>query len=157
MTRKQPANSITASVKAMSNAANPIQIPDFLQLDEDAAAIWPIIVRGRARDEWSDADLTVAGDICRCIADMKAQADALKVEGYILANDRGTPIQNPRNQVIEVLTRRKVCLMKLMQMQPRAIHGNTVRLQETRKAERIAEQALPQMAADQFIAAPMFQ
>lgn len=155
MTRKQRADSTTAAVKAMSNAAQPIPIPEFVQLDDNAAAIWPIVVRGRARDEWSDADLTVAGDICRCMADMKEQSDALKLEGYIITNERGTPIQNPRNQVIEVLTRRKVSLMRLLQMQPRAVQGSGSRVKEARVLERRSEAALPD--DDQFLAAPIFQ
>ena len=155
MKRKQPSSSSTAAVKAMRDAASPIPVPEFVKLTERAAEFWAIVVRARARDEWTDADLTVAGDLCDCMADMRSEGIALKLEGYVLDNGRGGSIQNPRNQVLEVLTRRKIALMRMLQMQARAVQGSAAKVQAGRAAERSAASAIPE--PESLLAAPTLQ
>ena len=132
--RKQKSDSVTSAVKAMSNAKAPIKVPAFVTFASPGAEdFWPVVVRARAKDEWTDVDLTVAGNLCDCMNDMRREGAALEVEGYVLDGK-----QNPRNQVLEVLTRRKVALIRLLQMQGRAVNGTAARLQAKREAERQA-------------------
>ena len=135
--RKHKSDSVTSAVKAAAHAAAAIPVPAFVTFTSlGAEDSWPVVVRARAKDEWSDVDLTVAGNLCDCMADMRREGDSLAAEGYVLDGK-----QNPRNQVLEVLTRRKVALIRLLQMQGRAVNGTAARLQAQRQAEREAAAA----------------
>ena len=90
-------------------------------------------MRKQKSDSVTSAVKTVAGNLCDCMNDMRREGAALEVEGYVLDGK-----QNPRNQVLEVLTRRKVALIRLLQMQGRAVNGTAARLQAKREAERQA-------------------
>jgi hypothetical protein len=134
MKRKQKSDSVTSAVKAHAAAGSAIPVPEFVTFASPGAeSFWPVVVRARAKDEWTDVDLTVAGNLCDCMADMRREGASLEAEGYVVDGK-----QNPRNQVLEVLTRRKVALIRLLQMQGRAVNGTAARLQAQRKAERAA-------------------
>lgn len=159
MTRKQRADSVSAAVKAIADAANLIRVPRFVKLSKEARQFWRLVVRARARDEWTDADLTVAGDLCECMADMRSEGALLKVEGYVQTLENGRTVQNPRNQVLEVLTRRKIALMRMLQMQPRVLLGSAQKVQEHRATEREAVATVKAVAEaeDGLLAGPTLQ
>jgi hypothetical protein len=101
----------------MVNAAKPdIQPPEYVSLTPSALPFWAGVVRARARDEWSDVDLVVAGQLAQCQADMEEEDEALRVEGRVIKNDRGTPVMNPRTTVMEQLARREMALMRTLRM-----------------------------------------
>ena len=70
----------------------------------------------RARDEWTDAELVVAGQLAQCQADMAEQDQILRIEGSIVKNKRGTQIINSRATLMEILARREMALMRTLRM-----------------------------------------
>jgi hypothetical protein len=73
-------------------------------------------VRARARDEWLEVDLVVAAQLAQCQADIAEEDAALRSEGRVIKNERGTPVMNPRTTVLEQLARREMALMRTLRM-----------------------------------------
>jgi hypothetical protein len=140
-TKRTRADSAASAVKAMVDAAKPdIQPPACVSLTASAEPFWAGVVRARARDEWSDVDLVVAGQLAQCQADMAEEDEALRIEGRVIKNDRGTPVMNPRTTVMEQLARREMALMRTLRMGGR-IAGDARDEMGKRKTETAARRA----------------
>src|SRR3954463_13841355 len=115
--KKKPATSAEAAVRAAVDAAKgPIKIPKHVSLRPEDVPFWDGIVRARTRDEWTGADLVVAGQLARVQWDIARESAALDDEGTVLKNDRGTQIMNPRVSVLEQMARREMALMRTLRM-----------------------------------------
>ena len=135
-TKRTRADSAASAVKAMVSAAQPdIAVPDCVVLTTSAEPFWVGVVRARARDEWTEVDLVVAGQLAQCQADMAEEDEVLRAEGRVIKNDRGTPVMNPRTTVMEQLARREMALMRTLRMGGR-IAGDTRDEAGKRKVER---------------------
>lgn len=135
-TKRTRADSAASAVKAMVDAAKPdVEIPDYVTLTDSALPFWAGVVRARARDEWIDVDLVVAGQLAQCQADIAEEDEALRAEGRVIKNDRGTPVMNPRTTVMEQLARREMALMRTLRMGGR-IAGDSRDEAGKRKIER---------------------
>lgn len=134
--KRTRADSSASAVKAMLNASKPdIAVPDCVVLTESAMQFWGGVVRARARDEWTEVDLVVAGQLAQCQADMAEEDEALRGEGRVIKNDRGTPVMNPRTTVMEQLARREMALMRTLRMGGR-VAGDARDQDGKRKVER---------------------
>lgn len=124
-TRKPRADSAAAAIKAMANAAQAaITPPEYVTITESAKPYFDAVVRARARDEWEECDLVVAAQLAQCMADIAEEDAALRSEGKVVKNDRGTQVMNPRTTVLEQLARREMALMRTLRMGGR-IAGDT--------------------------------
>jgi hypothetical protein len=104
-------------VDAIIAAAAPdLEPPAFMTLSEDAKQFWPGIIHARARAEWRAVDLVVAAQLAECQALIESESSALRVEGMVVKNDRGTPCENPRNRVVQTLATREMALMRTLLM-----------------------------------------
>lgn len=90
--------------------------PAHVKLTPTAMKFWPGIVRARARDEWSECDLVVAAHLASCQADMSTEDAALRREGKLIKNAKGTKVMSPRLAIMEQLARREMALMRTLQL-----------------------------------------
>ena len=135
-TKRTRADSAASAVKAMVDAAQPdIGVPDYVTLTASALPFWAGVVRARTRDEWIDVDLVVAAQLAQCQADIAEEDQALRVEGRVIKNERGTPVMNPRTTVMEQLARREMALMRTLRMGGR-VAGDSRDEAGKRKIER---------------------
>lgn len=149
MPKRAPSNSAQSSVAAMINAAKPLpQPPSFVRLTPDHMKFWPAIVRARARDEWADVDLIAAAQLARCMHEIEVEAEALRVEGSVIENARGTQIMNPRHSVLEQLSRRQLALMRSMKIAGATVGPAKEDLLKMRRAERDAEAVREELEED---------
>lgn len=117
-TKRNPATTVKGMVDAMQAAlGGDIDPPDHVALRDGDYEFWRAIVRARAKSEWTDADLVVAGNLARALADIERIQAEIGVEGDVLENARGTPVINPKHTLLEVLSRRSMALFRLLQMQ----------------------------------------
>jgi hypothetical protein len=115
--KRARSDSVASAVKAMVDAAKPdIEVPAWVTLTESAKPFWVGVVRARARDEWQDVDLVVAAQLAQCQADIAEEDEALRKEGRVIPNERGTMVMNPRTTVLEQLARREMALMRTLRM-----------------------------------------
>jgi hypothetical protein len=144
-TKRARADSAASAVKAMVDAALPdIEVPAWVTLTESAKPFWIGVVRARARDEWQDVDLVVAAQLAQCQADIAEEDDALRKEGRVIPNERGTMVMNPRTTVLEQLARREMALMRTLRMGGRVAGDQRDDLGK-RKLERGARKAKEQV------------
>jgi hypothetical protein len=119
MTRRQRIDSATGAVATMAAAARDLAPPKYLKLRRGDLPFWDAVIAERAKSEWTDADLAVAANLAR------AMADAEKIAG--IAVDRGGNI-NAIDLVLTIgasdkLARRIVTLRRALGIDARSQHG----------------------------------
>ena len=150
--RTARSDAVTTSICAMQNAAlPPLEPPSHCKLRDGDRPFWDGIVRARARDEWTDADLVVAAQLARCQADIEKEQEALDAETTVVKNDRGTSVVNARVSVLEQFARREMALMRSLRMGGTA--AGTVRdAAGARSIERQARKVREELREDELLA-----
>jgi len=150
--KRNRADSAASAVKAMVDAAKgDLQPPKHVKLREGDEPFWADVVRARARDEWSEADLVVAAQLARCLHDIETEQAALDSEGTVVPNDRGTLVVNPRVSVLEQFARREMALMRTLRMGGR-IAGDARDEAGKRKIERQSRKVREELEDDELLA-----
>lgn len=151
-TKRNRADSASSAVKAMLNAAkDTIQVPAHVKLRDGDMVFWDGVVRARARDEWTETDLVVAGQLARCLHDIEDEQAALDIEGTVIKNDKGTPVVNPRVSVLEQFARREMALMRTLRMGGR-VAGAARDEAPGRKIERQSREIRKELEDDELLA-----
>lgn len=155
--RRDQANSVPGQMRAMQNAAaGEIKAPGTVNLRPADGEFWSLIIRARAREEWSETDLQHAANLARCFADIERVQQALEIDGDTVANTRGTLIVNPKHQLLEMLTRRSVYLSRLLHIHAGVVMGNPADLGNIRRSENAARETAHSLAHndDDLLATP---
>ena len=151
-TKRNRADSASSAVKAMLNAAqDTIKAPAHVKLRDGDQVFWEGVVRARARDEWTETDLVVAGQLARCLHDIEDEQAALDIEGTVIKNDKGTPVVNPRVSVLEQFARREMALMRTLRMGGR-VAGAARDEAPGRKIERQSREIRKELEDDELLA-----
>ena len=150
--KRNRSDSAASAVKAMLNAALPeLPVPAHVTLSDEALKFWGGITRARARDEWREVDLVVAGQLAECQALIESESVALRAEGTLQKNDRGTVVENPRNRVIQNLAQREMALMRTLLMGGKA-SGDARNHIGARKVEAAARKVRAELEDDELLA-----
>ena len=150
--RRTRATSAESAVKAMVDAAKGLPpVPAHVSLRECDKPFWLGVLRARARDEWSDADLVVAAQLARCQADIDRECLALDAEDTVVINDRGTRVVNARVSVLEQFARREMALMRCLRMGGKAA-GDSREEAGRRKITREVERINNELADEELLA-----
>lgn len=132
MARRQRIDSAAGAVATMAAAARDLSPPKHLRLRRGDMPFWDSVISERAKSEWTDADLAVAANLAR------AMADAERIAGFTV-NDGGhvnTRIVIATIGTSDKLARRIVTLRRALGLDNRAKNG------EQRDVERRREQAM---------------
>lgn len=147
--KKQRVDTVSGAVSAMQDAmADLIEPPAHVNLRPRDLPFWNSIVSARARSLWDDSDLELAANLARCKADIEKLQGEIDVEGDIVTNERGTPIINPRHNLLEVLSRRAVALSRMIHVHAEAKQGESRDQGKKLAAERAAKQAISEQKPD---------
>ncbi len=150
--KRADSRTAASAVKAMLDAAKgDLQPPEHVKLRDRDLPFWAGIVRARARDEWSEADLVVASQLAKCQSDIEIEQATLDGESTVIANDRGTMCVNPRVAVLEQYARREMALMRTLRMGGRA-SGDAEKDAQRRKVQRGAEKAREELQDEDLLA-----
>jgi hypothetical protein len=133
--------------------AQPPTPPAHLEVPEDAMPHWWAIVRARAYDAWTETDLEHAANLACCFADSERLRRELRLEGDVLINAKGTPVANPKHQILDVLSRRSVSLSKLIHVHAEATSGKS--RDEVKRNKKQRELVETRDKTDDLIAKPM--
>lgn len=152
MPRKPRSDSTDSIIKAMADAAKgELKPPAHVKMTADALPYWKGILTARARDEWSEVDLVVAGQLAQCQCDMAEQDVSLRAEGSIVVNERGTQIMNPRATLMENLARREMALMRTLRLGGHA-GGDTRDEVKRRSIQKQSEKLRTELQDDELLA-----
>lgn len=100
-----------------------LEPPAHVTVPADAMPFWYDIVRGRARDKWDGHDLSMAAQLARTMADIEKLTKEIATEGHTVINFRGTPMANPKHNVLETLVRREQSLSRILHVHAQAKQG----------------------------------
>ena len=124
----------------------PLACPAHVRLRKQDLPFWEAIFRARARSEWTEADLALAGQLARCQRDIEVESLKLEREGMLLKKGL-----NPRHTLVQQLTRRQMSLLQALRMggkaagDPRSEFGQ-------RSAQRHAESLREELRDEELIA-----
>ena len=136
MTPKRPrSDTATAALAAHKNAAlGPLKPPAHVALRVGDLPFWNAIVTARARDTWTDTDLTTAANLARSQADIERLQTELDTLGYIVDGKI-----NPLATLVETLTRRAVSLSRVLHVHAQATVGRSADASKVLENERAAK------------------
>lgn len=151
--RRNRSDSVSSAIGAMANAAlPPPSVPKHCALTADAMPFWNDIIAARARAEWIEVDLVVAAQLAQTQRDLNNEMMALRAEGSVVVNFRGTQVMNPRCSVVEVLSRREMALMRALRMSGRLVPGGDPRnMAGARKIERQSRAVKKELEKDPLL------
>jgi hypothetical protein len=152
MTKKHRTDTIKGALQTMDGALNGVDVPGWVNVPEDAMSFWRSITGARAVDRWTDSDLEAAAELARTKANIERLNIEVREEGDVIINQKGTPIVNPKHNLLETLTRRMVALSRMLQVHAEATQGKSREQVKANKAQQGAKQSIE--SADDLIARP---
>ena len=134
--KRQRSDSAAAALTAHKNAAlGPLQPPGHVALRVGDLPFWNAIVTARARDTWTDTDLTMAGNLARSQADIERLQTQLDEQGYVVGGK-----VNPLATLVETLSRRAVSLSRVLHVHALATVGRSADAAKALSNERQARE-----------------
>lgn len=144
MARRQRIDSATGAVATMAAATRDLSPPKHLRLRRGDRPFWDAVIAERAKSEWTDADMAVAANLARAMADAEMIAGmSVGAGGYI------DPVQVIRAiESSDKLARRIVTLRRALGMDNRAKNGEQRDVNKRREHAREIEEGHNPMAQD---------
>jgi len=155
MAKRQRVDTIAGEKTSFQGAAKAIDPPEWVLVPEPAMKFWYSITKARAAERWNDADLENAAELARTKARIEKLNIEIESEGDVIKNDRGTPIVNPKHNLLETLTRRMVALSRMLQVHAEATQGKSRDQVKPNKAKDKAQTTVQSVSDDDLIAKPM--
>ncbi len=144
-------NSVDGEIEAFSNAPAKLEPPAHVKLRDSDWPFWYAITSARAASSWNDTDLTKAANLARCQSDIERLSMEVMEEGDIITNDRGTPIVNPKHNLLETLSRREVSISRVLHVHTEATVGRSRDSGNRAVAQKEKRQAVERVAGGGLI------
>lgn len=139
-------------MKVMAAATRQIHAPSTVPLEECDMPFFANVIDEFARSEWTAHQLEIAAMLARTMADLAREQVALRVEGSIMATDRGTPVVNPRKTVVQMHAGTILSFRRTLSLNARAQGGETRDIGKRRAAAKSIETDNP--LDDELLARP---
>lgn len=152
--KSQRVDTVQGALDAMSSALTDIQPPAHVRLRPRDIPFWQSIVKARAAHLWTDSDLENAANLARAKSDIEKIQAELDKEGDVIINQRGTPIVNPKHQLMETLSRKCLALSRMLHVHAEATSGKAPKEQKKNAAAAQAAQVMSDLEDDDLIARP---
>ncbi|MCW1431387.1 hypothetical protein [Novosphingobium sp. JCM 18896] len=152
--RKDRIDSASAAVKVMAGATREIAPPSHIRMQDADWPFWHSVIAEFARSEWTDHQLELAGMLARSMADLEREQFDLRSEGSVMSSERGTPVVNPRKQVVQMLAGTILSMRRSLSLHARAQKGEA---RDVAKRQGIAKSMEPEFDDDDLIARPSVQ
>lgn len=137
--RKNRIDSASEAVRVMKDAVREIAPPSNVPLAKGDMPFFASVLAEFARSEWTAHQLELAAMLARKMADLEAQQRALRDESYVLATEKGTPIANPRIQVVRMLDTSILATRRSLALHARAQGGDARDIAKRRDGARAIE------------------
>ena len=102
MPKRQRIDSAAEAVRVASGAGRSIDPPSNVPLDASDLPFFASVIAEFARSDWTAHQLELAAMLARTMADLEREQRDLRVEGSVMASERGTPVVNPRKAVVQM-------------------------------------------------------
>lgn len=131
--------------------------PANVSLRDGDRPFWDAVMDARAYTTWNDSDLTMAGTLARCRADIERLQAQLSDEPDFVTNGAGSIVIHPIYKLIDNLSRRDVQLSRVLHVHAQASQGQSRETGKRTAAEHATKAASAGALAgdDDLIAAPI--
>lgn len=121
--RKRRIDSATAAVEVMKGAVRELAPPGHVRMGDEDWPFWHSVIAEFARSEWTDHQLELAAMLARAMADLEREQWELRAEGSVAFSEKGTPVVNPRKQVVQMLAGTILSMRRSLSLHARAQAG----------------------------------
>mgnify|MGYP006364482395 CR=1 FL=1 len=136
MARRTRIDTVAGAVAASQAGQVQIKPPSNVPLAKEDLPFFASVLDEFARSEWTAHQLELAAMLARTMADLEKDQRLMRLEGPILATDRGTPVVNPRKTVIQMNASIILSYRRSLQLHARAQGGEA---RDTGKRRDIAK------------------
>ena len=151
MTRRGRIDSTEAAVEVTRAASQQITPPSNVPLEDCDMAFFASVIAEFARSEWSAHQLELAAMLARTMADLERDQRLLRIEGPVIATEKGTPVVNPRKSVVQMNASIILSYRRSLQLHARAQGGEA---RDTAKRRDIAKGIEAGVDDDDLLARP---
>ena len=134
--RRRSDSAAAAVAAAQAVALGPHEPPAHVSLRPGDRPFWNAIMQARARDTWTEIDLTTAATLARTQADIEQLQADVEREGFTIPSGNGTPVINPKHKLLETMSRRAVALSRVLHVHAEATVGKSEDAAKALKNER---------------------
>ena len=136
MAKRQRIDSATAAVETARAAQRQIDPPSNVPLDVGDLPFFASVIGEFARSEWTAHQLELAAMLARTMADLERDQRLMRIEGPVMATEKGTPVVNPRKTVIQMNASIILSYRRSLQLHARAQGGEARDVGKRRDAAR---------------------
>ena len=102
MAKRPRIDSVTAAVAVVRASQAQILPPSNVPLEDSDLPFFASVIGEFARSDWTAHQLELAAMLARTMADLERDQRMMRIEGPVLATEKGTPVVNPRKTVIQM-------------------------------------------------------
>ena len=106
-------NTVSHASEIFSSSSEDIEVPEGFDVGRKGfMSLWGNFVQARAKQDWLPSDLHFLARIVDLEIDIQEQTALRREEGFLVLNPKETAqVENPRNRVIESLTRIQLAII----------------------------------------------
>ena len=153
MPKRQRIDSAAEAVRVASGVGRSISPPSNVPLDDSDLPFFASVIAEFARSEWTAHQLEIAAMLARTMADLEREQRDLRVEGSVMASERGTPVVNPRKAVVQMHASSILSFRRSLSLHARAQGGEARDVAKRRNQAKAIESDNP-LDDDGLIARP---
>ena len=151
MARKPRIDSTAAAVSVARDAQKQINPPSNVPLDARDLPFFASVIAEFARSEWTAHQLELAAMLARTMADLEQDQRLMRVEGPVMATEKGTPVVNPRKTVIQMNASIILSYRRSLSLHARAQGGEA---RDVGKRRGMVKETEGEMGGDDLLARP---
>lgn len=107
----------------MQGSGKQITPPSNVPLEDCDLPFFASVVDEFARADWTAHQLELAAMLARMMADLEREQRELREEGSIAYSEKGTPVVNPRKQMVQMLAGSILSARRSLSLHARAQGG----------------------------------
>ena len=154
MPKRQRIDSAAEAVRVASGAGRSIDPPSNVPLDASDLPFFASVIAEFARSDWTAHQLELAAMLARTMADLEREQRDLRVEGSVMASERGTPVVNPRKAVVQMHASSILSFRRSLSLHARAQGGEARDVAKRRAGAKAIEDGVDALGEDDLIARP---
>jgi hypothetical protein len=146
-------NSTDRHVAAFADAGSVVAVPRGFEFSsEEETTLWATYTAARSRVDWLPHDLIMVAKLVQTEMDIREARRALKIEGMVVENNRGTMVENAWLRVYDTLARQQLAIIRSLSMNSTSSEKAIV--QRSAKEDQKAVKTLEELGVEGLLAQP---
>lgn len=138
-TRKTRSDSTAELSRIIQGSTAVINPPAHIPLEEADLPFWENVVSEFARADWTEHQLELAAMLARSMSDLELNQRELRKEGFVLARDNGSAMENPRSRTVSTLMNGILAQRRSLALHSRGRYGTNGHAADQRQSNKKTE------------------